>query len=634
MTISEYEKPDWLESILVTPGRTNRPLLAAFITTFDPPQAEVLVQDLLPAWLELTNSYVDEGADKLRFYAELEDGLKRLRGRFTIVSSMGAQEQSGHGWIWRYISRLQIGFKRAAVQHAKLWMFHRAGGEGEPQTLEVIVSSQNLTENGFRDQIQAGWRCIIPLLDEPVAHRKGSWGVLPSFLDELRQACGPGGARTVPYWQELLLRAVCPKGATFVASVPGRHPTKPAPGEAAWGVAGLRLLGGSRGRSLTTMAPTIGHWNVASLKKWAQIAGLSDFSLSIAWVEPAHPWASHWQLNEATNSTLNSCNVSWLRLPLPRGMHRWRSPLCDEHKQGDTRWSHAKLYELGSNAAPQLLCTSANFSRAAWGDPCDDESIEIDNFELGVAIPAHAGLSGLPCNQEFVRATCLVEFEKPTDQPIAWMAAQWDGQSLRIETRLTEGVHLEDRVGVKGSKKMKFEGLLLPAMRNGKLLLSWPSAIRGVPLRAKLTTTDGHECDVAVEDLRPVESSEWLCNAGTPEEMQDAADQMLEEKYDFFDDTRSVPPQGKDLGGAPSGASYAVAAYEDSRRRFATIDHWIEIIGKADLTMRGDILSDGERIAERWAAVALKENRGGIAKSAALAAEELRGRVRDERVKG
>lgn len=630
MTTSVYERPEWREATLVASARTSGPLLAAFLTTFDPPQADVLIQDLLPEWLGLSNSYADEGADKLRFYAEMEDYLKRLHRKFTIISSPGPQEQSGHGWIWRYISRLQIGFQGAAIQHAKLWMFHRAGVAREPDTLEVFVSSQNLTGSGFRDQIQAGWRCIVPLSSTSTSRQRETWGILPEFLDKLGQACGPRGSTTVRYWQNLFQRAVCPKGATFIASVPGRHPARPAQSAAAWGVAALRRLGGSRKRSLSAMVPTIGNWDIDSLKKWARIAGIDVNKLSIAWIESEHPWAARWQMNKATESSLSLAKINWRQLPAPQSTGKWRSPLSDEHKQGDRRWCHAKLYEIDSNASRQLVCTSANFSRAAWGAPIDDDTIEIDNFEFGVAISADAGLSRQPNNQTFNRTTCSTEFEKPLDLPIAWMEAQWNGVVLRIHVRLAKGVELLRRVRVQLENKTTAEELSFARMRAGEISLRWSSRNRGIPSRVQLITTKGYACEVAVEDLRPVSSMEWLCGVGTKDEMQDAADQVIEEKYDFFDQATGSPSKkiASSVAPASSGANYSVSAYEDSRRRFAAIDHWIDVLGNSCASMRRYVLADGERIAERWTSMAETNHRPEIALSAKLAAEELRNRLR------
>ncbi|TDP74727.1 hypothetical protein [Roseateles toxinivorans] len=625
--------PGWREPTLAEPGDTSRPLLAALLTTFDPPQADVLVQDLLPDWLGLSTAYVDEGADKLRFYAELEDGLKRLQGRFTIVSSPGIQEQGGHGWIWRYIRRMQVGCNRAAVQHAKLWMFHRAGRAGECQTLEVIVSSQNLTGSGFRDQIQAGWRCVVPLDDTPAAEWRDTWSALPAFLQELAVACGSAGTDVLSYWNALLQRAACPKAATFLASVPGSHPAEPSEGAPAWGVAGLRRLGGRRGRSLTAMVPTIGNWSTANIEKWAGLAGLGKTDLSIAWVEPSHPWSSQWQLNARTESALSAGRVNWLLIAPPHSTRKWSSPLCQEHRHGDTRWSHAKLYEIGSTAARQLLCTSANFSRAAWGDPLANGMIEIDNFELGVAIPADAGLSRLPVNRDATRATCETDFVKPVEQPIAWMAAEWDGAILRIQLRLVQGVTLQDRVQVHVEGRVQHKTLLLPPNHADETSLDWPSVTDAVPLRVQLRTTTGYTSEVAVEDLRLLEPGQWLSNAGSQEEMQDAADQLLEEKYDFFDQTTNGPPPGQGQPSATAPSSYAVAVYEDSRRRFAAIDHWADVLLKADPSASADVLADGERIANRWAASGMQDRRPDIAKSATLAAGELRARIQQERGK-
>jgi hypothetical protein len=131
-----------------------------------------------------------------------------------------------------------------------------------------------------------------------------------------------------------------------------------------------------------------------------------------------------------------------------------------------------------------------------------------------------------------------------------------------------------------------------------------------------------------------IQHGEWLSNAAPVEELQDAADQMLEEKYGFFDEgggQSNGPNAG--TGPTPVGASYSVAAYEDSRRRFAAIDHWVEVLQKASGASRQAVLHHGERIAARWASTALRGQRADIARSAILAAEELRSRLLRERKK-
>lgn len=627
-----YAQPDWREPSIasVMHGGT---LLAAFLTTFDPPEAEVLIEELLPTWLGLSTALVDEGPDRLKYFAELEDALKRIRGNFTIVSSLATQVPSGHGWIWSYIRRLQVGFKHTAVQHAKLWMFHRAGQPGEPQTLELIVSSQNLSSSGVRGQVQAGWRCIMPLHSASSTRCLHSWGVLPDFLEELGLACGSGGARAIPYWKALLERATCPSDTMFLASVPGRHPSRPPQGASAWGVAGLRRLGFSSTRSMAAMVPTVGNWDAENLRRWLAVANLDATAFSLTWVEPNHPWAKRWQLNPETERALSADKINWLCLPSPQAKGKWRSPLSDEHRASDSRWSHAKVYELQSGGSRQLLITSANFSRAAWGDVLPDGHLQIDNFELGVAIRADARLTHPSRVRVFVHATGKTDFEKNVDRPIAWMAATWDGTFLFIQVRLSEGVSLQGSIWVKTPRRDELEPVQPRRMHPPEIRMGW-SVGEGVPLRVRLCTTAGFICDAAVEDLRPAGLlNEWLCDAGSAEELQDLADRFIEEKYHFFDDDeRSTSKRGgSNEKPGPSGASYSVAAYDDSRKRFAAIDYWVGTLGQADGCLRNGVLDDGARLASRWATIAKTDRRADIALSAGLAAEELRTRVREAR---
>src|SRR6266700_5481328 len=90
-------------------GARGGRLLSAFLTTFDPPDSGVLIEDYLPVWLGLENSYADEGNDRLRYFAELEDELRRLKGHIAIVSSVGEVGTSAEAWIWNYIRRFEVG---------------------------------------------------------------------------------------------------------------------------------------------------------------------------------------------------------------------------------------------------------------------------------------------------------------------------------------------------------------------------------------------------------------------------------------------------------------------------------------------------------------------------------------------
>jgi len=79
--------------------------------------------------------------------------------------------------------------------------------------------------------------------------------------------------------------------------------------------------------------------------------------------------------------------------------------------------------------------------------------------------------------------------------------------------------------------------------------------------------------------------------------------------------------------GTMAGASYAVPAYVDARRRFQLIDNWSKELCDADAHARSFILKDGRRILDRWNTVATSEPNRGIRIAARVAADELRLRI-------
>lgn len=610
------------------------PLLGALLTTFDPPDPGLLVEEYLPVWLGLENSFAEEGADRLRYFAELEDALRRLKGEIAIVSSAGEIATSAEAWIWNYIRRFEVGAQGAAVQHAKLWMFHRAAtARGKPEMLELVISSANLTRDGLRGQIQAGWRCVLPLDPRGADARLASWGVLPGFLSELGKALGSSGPRTIDRWVALLRRCNCPADTEFIASVPGTHSAAIlARRSSAWGAAGLRASWSGRSKPrLIAMAPTIGRWTEESIQAWTGLAGVEASRLSVAWVREGHPWAGRWQLDPATDTDLTRSGIRWLEVPRPFD-DRWDSPLCDEHQQTDPRWSHAKLYELREGARRRLLITSANLSRAAWGDPHDDGGLVIDNFELGVLIRVQEGFSDRLWGEPFDRATCDVDYAEPREPPIAWLAAEWDGKELTVECRTTADAMLAPHVEITAARAKSGEQVSVtwpqgPAIRTK---LPW-SHRNGVPVLLGIETSEGYARHTAVVDARSADDSQILCGEFDEDQLREALDALLEEKYGYLPVGEPDGPGaegGAAITAAAAGADYAVPAYVDARRRFQLVDNWWQELCDADDRARPFILKDGERIHERWSAVAKSAPDRGVRLAAKVAADELGLRIR------
>jgi len=94
-------------------------LASALLTTYDPPDADVLLDKYLPLWLGMQRR-PSEGTD-VAFLAERARFLKEARKTIAIFHSHGTL--AGHPWLWSQYVRP---FPTApnCRQHAKLWMLH------------------------------------------------------------------------------------------------------------------------------------------------------------------------------------------------------------------------------------------------------------------------------------------------------------------------------------------------------------------------------------------------------------------------------------------------------------------------------------------------------------------------------
>lgn len=628
---SDRQQPGWDPLTAVARPEGYR-LDRALVTTFGPPDPGVLSEDYLPAWLGLHNGYAEQGSDRMRYFAELEYELKRLKQRITVVSSAGDAGSAAEGWIWPYIHRLEVGAGRSAVQHAKLWLFHWVGTAGEEQSeelIELVISSANLTRSGLRDQLQSGWRCRVPLARASTASRRSAWGVLPGFLEALAVSSKTSFAE----WLELLGRAQAPDDVSFVASVPGTHTRATlARASTRWGVEGLRKqLAGTKPR-LGVMAPTIGKWNDASLRAWCEAAGVEPERLSVAWIGPVHAWSADWQLDEPSERALTAAGASWLEISDPN-RDPWESAFTDDQPQSDRRWSHAKLYDLRYGRYRALLVTSANFSQSAWGAPDPDNgSVTIKNFELGVVLPVRDGFLGRLDELSGERHVTAVQERVITELPIAWAAASWDGSSISIECRLRDEDGLRPEVGVRAARAIE-PAIVTTRWVSGQLhaaTIPWPVST-GVPLAITVMTEGGESREIAIADIRVEPDDAYVNPEFDEDELRDLAVALLEERYGY------VPPgdgdgaggsRGSDEGDGVVPTSYSVAAYEDARRRFRLIDNWARELESESEHGRRTILSDGDRIATRWEQQAGDDTRREPMRiTARIAVEELRRRL-------
>lgn len=610
---------------------------AALFTTFDPPQPGVLIEDYLPAWLGLENAYTEEGTERLRYFAELEDELRRLKGRIAIVSTPGDSGTSAEAWIWSYIRRFEVGADERAVQHAKLWMFHWIGkAEGEPrELLELAISSANLTRDGLHNQLQAGWRCTVPLNVVASSGRSSSWGVLPEFLSALGAKSGASAAENLALWTVVLGRAQAPSDVVFIGSVPGTHAASALrSSRKCWGASALARTWTRKRPRLGVMAPTIGRWDAASLEAWCASAGVEPRRLSLAWIPPAHPWTSSWQLDDESERGLDAAGIRWLRIAGGPGDGAWESPFCDEHLETDRRWSHAKLYELRDGNRRSLLVTLANFSRSAWGEP-NGGGLRIENFELGVVLPVREGFIDYLEELPAPRHTCEVDYSV-AELPVSWLAAQWDGSSIEVQCRARSGVEIVAEVLVvvaRADSPIDATVVWQPGVPQSAEI-PWADADL-IPLTVGVFTVAGESREVGVADVRADGAQRYLCGEFDEDALRDAADALLEERYGFVsasgggDDGSPEDPGG---GAKVTPTSYTVPAYEDARRRFALIDNWVRALEAETAEGRRWVLADGARIVERWDALVDDVSRDdGLRIAARIAVEEFRRRLGEHR---
>jgi len=260
--------PDWRD-VLPTPPPGGR-LHEAWMTTFDQPDAGLLVEHLLPSLLGASHSPSQEIQERTLFFGELGTALEQLHGRLTVISSppTGAREASTYPWLWRYVSHFTVGANARAMQHAKLWAFHWKVGDEE--LLDLHVSSTNLTSSAFKKQIQAGWRASVCLGKSPTKKATATWGQLIPFLEALGKSAGEEATQRLQRLVSLLGRAQCPDDATFVASIPGSK-------------SAAQQLKRFEPAEIHVMTPTIGEWNSGTIAAWSAYAGVDPRKLHLKW---------------------------------------------------------------------------------------------------------------------------------------------------------------------------------------------------------------------------------------------------------------------------------------------------------------------------------------------------------------
>lgn len=594
-------QPGW-KKMLPTPPAGGE-LLGAWFTTYDQPDASLLVEHLLPSLLGLDNALTPELNDRNMYFGELGTALEALHGRITVISSppRGERAASQYPWLWRYVSHFMVGEKSHAVQHAKLWAFHWRVGDDE--SLELYVSSTNLTTSAFKGQVQAGWTHRIPFEIKSTKSHKESWGDLVPFLNELGASAGDNAKASTDRLVQLLEKAECPDGTYFVASIPGEEKR---------GTHAIRKLKPS---AIHVLTPTVGGWDKASVAAWSKDAGINPADVHLKWIDKDHLWARDggWTLTEEARKSLQDADVQLNHLkPDVR--------FTSEHADGDERWSHAKIYliRIRNKKKRFLLLTSANWSASAWGAGKEKPR----NFELGVLFETEwkwpeeiRGKLSDPFCTERVRSG---------ESKLQWAEAAWDGKQITLKVRSSDAaIPINATISFSGGLEQQqsiFEGCAKAPWSNAEL----------TPLAVQFT--QGVESiEVAVIDLRPPRD---FAKTPLPEVDPSRAEELREgfllQRYggpvvDAGTNSGANKKTKPGTRAVAAAADYSVQAWMDARAAFGVVDAWRTALGKVKESpiARKQVLSDGKQLQEIY--MRRKDNVG-----LQLAAEELEWRLQEE----
>lgn len=638
------------QSLLHTDSPPACTLKAGLLTTYDRADERLLAEHLLPLLLKLSREPDGEGVERQYFLLDLDRRLKQLHDQLVVVSSTAREEpgdaeegESGtYGWIWRCIRPLTVGRNGKAVQHAKLWLLHWQAADADgTEYLEIVVSSANLTRAAFNGQMQAAWRACIELRSQRSQARLSGWGVLPDFLRELAAQSGDE-TRLAPF-SELLARADCPQGVTFVASVPGTH-SRQALRRTPWGAAGLHEMSpsGRGSASVAVLCPFVGAWNADALRRWCdRFEGAPD-RLSMIWIDKNHPWAraGNWLLPKATLKTLSGLDATLLKLRYEPGDADETDLFHEEHRAADDRWSHVKLYYFKRGTSRRLLLTSANFSPAAWGRPSDD-ALTIENFELGVCIEQAAwpfdDLSAFDNSEDVATVS---ELPVRTSAFIMWARAVWDGSKIDVDCRCEGNRELAGAIK-SGSEWTPIAGWTVAADGGlRKARVSWTGSNQP-PLLVHLTC-EQETASVPIFDERPARDREATVPPEVDKNLAQAMrDELLFEQYGgqvAIESEDEALTGGDDVAGedneevnaAGHTDSYSVPAFVLARRHLGVVDNWADKVkcaaARATAKFERQVLRhDGELLIEAFQRRAECDDKNSSAweVGARLAAEEL-----------
>jgi hypothetical protein len=279
--------------------------------------------------------------------------------------------------------------------------------------------------------------------------------------------------------------------------------------------------------------------------------------------------------------------------------------------------------------------TSANFSKAAWGDEKPNGGLVIENFELGVCIEQAVW----PFEQLFEfedsqnAATSTNKLQR-SSRFITWAQATWDGKSILVECKCERNVagHVMSRKAASAITQLKpsADGLRTARIR-------WADA-KQQPTSVVLKC-ESEELSVVVFDARKLVDRESSFPDEVDEsEVQAIRDKLLFEQYggkavtDADSDSGTIEEvenqNAVDVAQGQSGHtdSFAVEAFVTARQHLLVVDCWAGEVKKAKPESLVFLQRDGRLLMDAFNRQAARS--GDDQTGARLAAEELELRLK------
>lgn len=572
--------PEW-RHLLPTPP-TGGQLLEVWATSFEQPDADFLVEHFLPSLIGTRFSHSNVADERALFIGDLATRLEALRDRLTVIASASRsdEEDPAYPWLWRFVGRFMVGAQSRAVQHAKIWAFHWRVDHKE--YIELHVSSTNLTSSAFKSQIQAGWQVRLELGSRASQRARQTWGDLIKFLEALGASAGDVATSRVQRLLDLLGRAECPDGVTFIASIPGEKNA-------------ARALRRFNPTELQVLTPTIGNWNHQTLRAWSKDLGISPERIHLNWISEEHQWAQSqgWTLSETTLGELRRNGVRLRILPID-------ARVADEHRDADHRWSHAKLYLLRCGRKRRLIVTSANWSIAAWGAG----KVAAQNFELGVLVDTDwtdLESFGEPFDPNEHRPYLVDRGD--VDEPestLHWAECSWDGERIRLLARDSGDLPVTATLRFASGSSEEL------TLAEGVAEMGWADP-NNPPLSVRFVQ-GANVLEVNVLDVRsPTKFAETPLPELDPLLAEKLREALLLERYGGpAVDPETLRDSGTKAAGAAASIAvdYSVAAWRDARTAFAVVDAWRAALeqAKGDAPLEERIRLDGEAFCARFIA--------------------------------